>query len=176
MSGYRCRSCCTWHEERPTCFIIPLPEAVLQIPEAEREGRVEASSDQCILDGKHFFILGNVDVPVHGSQEVLRWTVWSTLSEANFRRAALLWETPVRESEPAYFGWLSSQIPGYPWTVNIKALVHTQAVGVRPLIELVEEGHELTRDQREGIDESRLDTLIHAAWHPEREDVTAGGE
>ena len=167
MSGYTCRSCGTWHDERPTCFIVPLPEAVLQIPEPERMGRVDAGSDQCILDGKHFFILGNLDVPVRASKEVLRWSIWSTLSEANFRRSADLWETPGRESEPPYFGWLSNQIPGYPWTVNIRVLVRTQEVGVRPLIEVVEDGHQLAREQREGIDEPRLDELIHAAWYPE---------
>jgi hypothetical protein len=167
MSGYRCRSCGTWHEERPTCFIVRLPEAVLQIPEPERERRVDASSDQCILDGKHYFILGNLDVPVRGSSEVLRWTVWSTLSEANFARAARLWETKGRETEPPYFGWLSNQIPGYPWTVNIRALVHTQELGVRPLIEVIEEGHLLTQEQRDGIDEARLDALIHSAWRPD---------
>jgi hypothetical protein len=175
MSGYRCRSCGAWHEERPTCFIAPLPEAVFQIPEKERKGRVEASSDQCILDGKHFFILGNLDIPVRGSEELLRWTVWSTLSEANFRRAAELWETPGRESEPPYFGWLSNRIPGYSGTLHIKALVRTQAVGVRPLIEVVEEDHELTRDQREGIDESRLDALVHAAWQPVAGEGAADG-
>jgi len=176
MSGYMCRSCGTWHDERPTCFIVPLPEAVLQIREAERDDRVESGSDQCILDGKHFFVLGNLDVPVQGSEQVLRWTVWSTLSETNFRRASQLWETAGRESEPAYFGWLSNHIPGYASTINIKALVHTQEVGVRPQIKVVEDGHQLTQEQREGIDDRRYDELIHAAWHPETPEDVGQGE
>jgi hypothetical protein len=126
---------------------------------------VEAGSDQCILDGKHFFILGNLDVPVRGSEEVLRWSVWSTLSEANFKRAAELWQMAGRESEAPYFGWLSNQIPGYPSTINIKALVHTQQVNVRPQIKVIEEDHPLATDQQNGIGPERLDELVHAAWY-----------
>ena len=134
---------------------------------------MEAGSDQCILDGKHFFILGNLDVPVRGSEDMLRWSVWSTLSEANFKRAADLWETAGRESEPPYSGWLSNQIPGYPSTINIKALVHTQPVGVRPQIKVVEEDHPLATDQENGIDPARLDELIHVAWHQPEEATPA---
>jgi hypothetical protein len=174
MNGYRCVTCGAWHDERPMCFIVPLPEAVLQIPERQRGTRVEAGSDQCILDGTHFFILGNLDVPVRGSQDALRWSVWSTLSEANFKRASELWETAGRESEPPYFGWLSNQIPGYPSTINVKALVHTQQVGVRPKIKVIEEGHPLAADQENGIGPERLDELVHAAWHQQEEAVPSG--
>jgi hypothetical protein len=158
-------TCGVWHDERPTCFIMSLPEAVFQMPEAQRKKRVEAGSDQYILDGKHFFILGNLDVPVRDSEEALRWSVWSTLSEANFRRASELWEAAGRESEPPYSGWLSNQIPGYPSTINIKALVQTRPVGVRPQIKVLEEGHPLAIDQETGISAERLDELIHAASH-----------
>jgi len=162
---YRCVTCGVWHDERPTCFIMPLPDAVFGVPEAQRRKRVEAGSDQCILDGKHFFILGNLDIPVRGSEEPLRWSVWSTLSEANFQRASELWEAVGRESEPPYSGWLSNQIPGYTPTINIKALVYTQPVGVRPQIKVVEQGHPLTFDQESGISAERLDELVHAASH-----------
>jgi hypothetical protein len=163
--GYRCHTCGVWHDERPTCFKAEVPAAVAELSDIELRRRVDRWSDQCILDGEHFFILGNLDVPVRGSSDGLRWTVWSTLSEANFERASELWDTPGRESEPPYFGWLSNQIPGYPASVNIKAQVHSQAVGVKPLIRVIEEGHPLTHDQEHGITEARADELIHAAIH-----------
>jgi hypothetical protein len=136
---------------------------VADLSEDEREERVDEGTDQCILDGEHFFILGNLDIPIQGTQEFLRWSVWSTLSRQNFERASNLWETPGREFEEPYSGWLSNQIPGYPPSINIKALVHTQPVGVRPTIEIVEEGHQLLEEQQMGIGESRADALIHAA-------------
>ena len=163
VMGYRCRTCGDWHDERPTCFGVELPAAIADLSDIEMRTRVERSSDQCVLDGKHFFILGNLDVPIRGSAEHLRWTVWSTLSEANFERAAELWRTAGRESEPPYFGWLSNQIPGYPASVNIKAMVHTSPVGIRPQLRVVEEGHPLYVDQEHGISELRAEELIHAS-------------
>jgi hypothetical protein len=163
--GYRCHTCGVWHDERPTCFGVELPAAVAALSDVELRRRVERGSDQCILDGEHFFILGNLDVPIRNSSDFMRWTVWSTLSKANFERASALWQSVGRESEPPYFGWLSNQIPGYPTSLSIKAMVHTEPVGVRPLIRVIEPGHPLTADQEAGISAERAEDLIHAALH-----------
>ncbi len=163
--GYRCRCCGVWHEDRPTCFGADLPAALSELSDLEFRKRVESGSDQCILDGKHFFILGNLDVPIRGSSEFMRWTVWSTLSETNFERSSELWNSPGRESEPPYFGWLSNQIPGYPSSINIKVMVHTETVGIRPRLRVIEDGHPLFTDQECGITEDRAEELIHAALH-----------
>jgi hypothetical protein len=165
--GYQCCTCGLWHDERPTCFISEVPAAVAELSDIDQRRRVERSSDQCILDGEHFFILANLDVPIQGSLEHLRWTVWSTLSESNFERASELWDTVGRESEPPYFGWLSNQIPGYPASVNIKAMVHTGPVGIRPQLLVIEEGHPLASDQDQGVSEERAEELIHAALQRE---------
>jgi len=162
--GYTCRTCGVWHSERPTAFLSELPEAVFQIPRKDRRSRVELSSDQCVLDDKHFFIIGNLDVPIEGTADFLRWTVWTTLSEANFKRASDLWTKPGRQSEPPYFGWLSNLIPGYD-SINIKTYVQTQPVGTRPRIQVIEEGHPLAIDQAKGISPARADELIHLAVH-----------
>ena len=163
MIGYICAACGSFHSERPTSWKFDLPVVVAALSETEREQRVDMSSDQCILDREHFFILGNLDVPIQDSDEFLRWSVWSTLSKKNFDRASEQWEAPGRESEPPYFGWLSNQIPGYPDSVNIKALVHTQPVGIRPQIEVIEEDHPLRTEQRAGVSAARADAIIHAA-------------
>ena len=163
--GYTCTTCGVWHDTRATCFISPVPNCIAALSDDETAARVDRSSDQCIFDGEHYFILGNLDVPVHGPDERIRWTVWTTLSAANFERANELWQTPGRESEPAYSCWLSNHIPGYPDTLSIRALVRTQPVGIRPQIEVVEDGHPLGRDQRDGIAPVRADELIHAALH-----------
>jgi hypothetical protein len=57
-----------------------------------------------------------------------------------------------QELEPM-FGWLSTSIPCYPETINLKTMVHTRSVGVRPYIELepTEHQHPLAIEQREGI-------------------------
>jgi len=123
------------------------------------------SSEQCVLDDEHFFVLGTLDLPVRGADEVLTWIVWSTLSRANFERTSDLWNVEGRESEPPYFGWLSNEIPGFPGSLNIKLLVHTQPLGIRPRLEVVDERHPLRDAQMNGISPEEAERLIHVALH-----------
>jgi hypothetical protein len=164
MTSYVCRSCGERHDGRPTAFVYPLPDVVHAVPADQRAARVQDSGELCVLDGRHWFILGNLDVPVTGSEEFVRWTVWSTLSHENFERSCALWETEGRESEPPYFGWLSNGVPGYPSTLNVPLEVRTSPVGVRPTLRVREDAeHPLARDQRCGVTVERADELIDAA-------------
>lgn len=163
MAGYACVTCGTHHDEVPLCFLAPMPAYAARIDEAEWAERVELSSDQCVVDGEHFFVLGNLDIPILGHAEVLRWTVWSTLSEKNFLRASELWETPGREGEEPYFGWLSNAVPGYESTLSLPLQVRTQPVGIRPLLVVEEPDHPLFRDQREGISWQRACEISRSA-------------
>jgi len=113
------------------------------------------------------FIAGNIEIPIKESNERLTFTVWVSLSDKNFQRASLLWEKTGRESEPPYFGWLSSRLPGYPETVNLKTQVHTRPVGIRPSIELEPTDHPLAVEQREGITWERVHEITQMAIHPE---------
>jgi len=69
---YRCATCGAEHAERPTCFIFPFPFVVARLSDEERAARVELSDEQCILDGQHFFLRANLDLPVEGWDEPLR--------------------------------------------------------------------------------------------------------
>jgi hypothetical protein len=135
------------------------------MPEAERRQRCLISSDQCIIDDEHFFIRGNLELPIIGSEELFVWGVWVSLSEANYNRASELLEQSGRESEPPYFGWLSTALPGYPDTVNLKTHVHTRPVGVRPSIELEPTDHLLAVEQRQGITWERIQELAVVVLH-----------
>lgn len=46
------------------------------------------------------------------------WGVWVSLSRDSFSRAADLWDTPGREAEKPYLGWLTTDLPVYPTTLN----------------------------------------------------------
>lgn len=67
-----------------------------------------------------------------------------------------LWESDERKTEEPYFGWLSTSIPGYPDTVNLKTHVYTRDIGIRPYIELEPTDHPLSIEQREGITLERV--------------------
>ncbi|MGX4693528.1 DUF2199 domain-containing protein [Streptomyces sp. JNUCC 63] len=121
------------------------------------------SSDQCVVRGQHYFVKGLIEIPVIGSDEVFSWGVWVSLSRENFSRAADLWDTPGRESEKPYFGWLTTDLPIYsPTTLNLKTNVHTRPVGERPYVELEPTGHPLALEQCKGIDLDRVREIAAA--------------
>lgn len=166
IDAYKCTSCDAWHEGLPLAWHAEAPAQLAAVAEDEFDERVTLGSDQCVitLDGTHHFMRGLLRIPIHGYGDHLEYGVWYSLSEATYERASDLWETEGRESEPPYFGWLSTALWGYEDTMYLKSWARTQPVGERPLVEVFEpEDHPLVVDQREGIDESRLMHLVGAA-------------
>jgi hypothetical protein len=165
MKGYTCRVCGEYHDTMPLSYVADAPALWYTIPEQEREARAALTTDTCIIDDQHFFVLGNVELPIVDSDQVFLWTVWVSLSQGNYERTLALWEQSGRESEPHYFGWISTSLPVYPETLNLKTHVHTRSVGQRPLIELEPSEHPLAVDQRQGITWERVqefaETLLH---------------
>jgi hypothetical protein len=123
------------------------------------------TTDTCRIDEKHFFILGNIRIPIQGADRSFSWTAWASLSRENFQKSLDLWDIPGREKEQPYFGWLSSSIPGYPETLHLKTMVHTQPVGTRPEIELEPTEHPLSVEQRHGITWERVNEIASIADH-----------
>ena len=164
-SRYLCPRCGKYHDGPALHYGFEAPLARYGIPEGERDRRTVLSSDQCIIDEEHFFIVGNLEIPVLEHDESFSWDVWVSLSAKNFARACKLWETPGRESEPSYFGWLSSSVPGYPESLNLKTRVHTREVGVRPRIELEPTDHPLAVEQRTGITWNRVLQIAEIVLH-----------
>lgn len=159
MQGSVCRCCGQYHDELPLHYGVESPVYFDVIPEPERRRRCVLSSDQCIIDQQHFFIVGNLEIPVIGSTESFSWDVWVSLSERSFERVSELWETEGRENEPPFFGWLSTILPIYPDTLNLKTQVHLREVGRRPLIELEPTDHPLAVEQRTGISWERVQEI-----------------
>lgn len=128
----------------------------------------ELSSDQCVIQGQAFFMRGTIEIPVTDLGETLSWGVWVSLSPEKYARAGELWETPGRENEPPYFGWLSTALPTYPPTINLKTNLHIRPVGQRPLIELEPTDHPLAVEQRNGITLARVQQIAETLLHPDR--------
>jgi hypothetical protein len=141
------------------------PALWFTIPEGEREARALLSSDLCLIDEQHGFIVGNLELPVLDSDERFSWDVWVSLSLPNFKRAFQLWEQPERVSEPPYFGWLSTSLPGYPETLHLKTMIHTREVGRRPWVELEPTDHPLAVEQRQGITLARVREIAELVLH-----------
>ena len=63
-------------------------------------------------------------------------------------------------NEEPYFGWFETVIPTYNNTINIKTLIHTEPVGLIPTVEIIEENHQLRKDQQEGITLKRAVEIV----------------
>lgn len=174
MQGFHCSTCGQYHEDLPMCLGAPAPAAWFAIPEQEREERCLLSSDQCVIDDTHYFLLGRLEIPVHGSDEPFVWLSWVSVSEANFKRASELWRTPGRESEPPYFAWLQSALPYPGGTLSLRGALLTQPVGNRPLIALEASDHPLYLEQSQGITRDRVQEIVEAALHGRRAEGAKG--
>ncbi|MFI8705965.1 DUF2199 domain-containing protein [Bacillus sp. NPDC077411] len=148
---------CTHSEhELPIGYGSDAPIYYYNIPENERHQRFEINSDICIMDEEYYFIRGCIEIPIINNNEVFIWNVWVSLSEESFSKTMELWETEERKTEEPYFGWLSTSIPGYPDTVNLKTHVYIRDIGIRPFIELEPTDHPLAVEQRKGITLERI--------------------
>jgi hypothetical protein len=164
---WKCNLFDQWHTELPFAYGPNFPDLYWDIPEGERDSRVEVDRDFCVIDGKHFFVRGRLEIPVIDSDEVFAWDVWVSQSEKNFNRTIKLMDTEGRESEPPYFGWLSNNLHLYPDTTNLKTQVHTQPVGFVPTIELEPTEHPLVVEQGNGITLARVKEIAALILHPE---------
>jgi hypothetical protein len=162
--SFVCSPCGEVHET-PLSFAFGAPVYWDGLPKDERARRAVLDDELCVIDKRHFFTKGRICPPIHDQPDPFVWLVWVSLSEANFKRAVAAWEQPGRENEPPYFGWLSSEIPGYPSTVKLKTHVHTRPLGERPTIELEPTDHPLAVEQRDGISFDRAHALAEIAPH-----------
>lgn len=161
---FKCSRCGEVHDS-PLSFAFEAPGYWYGIPEGERPHRAVLDEELCVIDNRHFFIKGRICIPVHESPDPFVWVAWVSLSDTNFKRTVALWEQPGREAEPPYFGWLSSQIPGYESTLNLKTNVHTRPLGERPTVELEPTDHPLAVEQRAGISSARVREIVEALLH-----------
>lgn len=146
---------------------VPLPGPDAWSRKLRRVKGCELGSDTCVIDDEQFFVLGLIRVPVAGLDEPFEFGVWVSVSEEDLVRMAEVWETPGRESLPPVPGTLAISIPVFEEsTSGLNVLVHTQPVGSRPHVELVEGNHALAVEQREGISHDAfvlwVSQLLHA--------------
>src|SRR5215813_8578481 len=117
---YRCAGCGELHQGPALGYGFAAPLAYDQVPKWLRWYRCHLTTDTCRIDEMKFFIHGNIQIPILDTKDSFSWIVWVSLSKENFQRCLDRWHRPGRESERPYFGWLSSSIPSYPETLNLK--------------------------------------------------------
>jgi hypothetical protein len=151
ITGFHCATCGKWHDEFPFDLGADVPDMAYDIPPSEYESRVVGNCDFFVIDNQYYFARGIIEIPILGDDLTFNWGVWVSRSEKNFRRMTELLQLAEREKECAYFGWLCTALPYPEPTLNLKTMVHTQSVGLRPKIEREPTSHPLAIEQKQGI-------------------------
>ena len=161
---FECQTCGHVHEGIPSFgWDYPLP--VLHVPPQERAERVNLGTDDCVIDGKEFYVRGCLEIPIIGRIEPFVWGAWVSLSQKSFERYVELYDAEGRATESAFFGWLCNMPPGYPDEEFVKTMVHLRPVPTRPYIALELTEHHLAVEQRNGITIERVKEITETVLH-----------
>ncbi|MBX2802541.1 MAG: DUF2199 domain-containing protein [Myxococcales bacterium] len=158
---WQCALCGEAHDELPTVFGAEAPWRLL-VPEAEFAQRVKLDDSVCVVDDEHFFMRGQIHLPIHAHDEPFIWSVWCSVSTDSFHRMIRTWDDPDRVKEPPVFGWLHTSLPLYePDTLHLKTMLHEREPGVVPRVEVEPTDHPLAVEQRQGISMARVEEMAH---------------
>lgn len=160
-SRWACGLCSEEHDELPTVYGAEAPWRQLGVQPEELEARAQLNADLCVIDGKHFFIRGHVELPIEGAHEPFAWSVWCSLSLASFERMMATWDDDDRDEAEPYFGWLCTALPTYSSTLHLKTHMVSRKPGLVPLVLLERTDHPLAVEQREGITMRRVEEIAH---------------
>jgi len=161
---FTCVRCGEIHRGMPS-FGADAPLSYYAVPQPQRTSRCALATDNCIIDGEHYFVRGCIEIPVHGQEQPFVWGVWVSLSEASFEQWAASFELKERAHIGPFFGWLDAWLKPYPDTRNLKTQVHLRDNGVRPCIELEPTDHPLAVEQRHGISVGRVAEIYAEMVH-----------
>ena len=166
MIEFQCKYCGAFHKGVPSIG-WPFPADYLEIEEPERAKRVLLSPDACVIDGTGFYIQANLDIPVRGEDEPLRWQVWMRVEKPFFEVFHRSYFDRLRAHHPPLFGWVAVEIWPYKRTMNLEGVAFLRNNGERPQVVLEPVNHTLVTEQQEGISTVRAIELYGMMTHPE---------
>lgn len=167
---WQCGSCEDWHTGPCLDFSFSSPSYWTTENEAANQINFFSSGstglpttfldeDVCVIDND-YFIRGIIHLPIIGTTETFRWGVWGSLSRENFEKLLLMNDDPKRAELEPMFSWLSSSIPEYPETLNLKMYAHIQEPDTRPMFELEPTDHPLSQEYYHGITPERVKEIM----------------
>jgi hypothetical protein len=161
----RCPQCGEEHDVGEMELGFGAPDAYFKVPEAEREARVDLTSETCSIDGERFFIRGVLEIPVRGREEGFGLGLWAQTSRDNFDRYVRLSSDEEQGEEPPFVGAIANDIAGQPSLLGLPVTVQMESAVQRPSLWVADPTHPLAADQRTGIEESRALELLAPYLH-----------
>jgi hypothetical protein len=174
---WKCGSCEEWHTGPCLDFGYQWPyywreeyeetsrRAALLPTWNKNRGSTFLNDDYCAINNEDFFIRGLIQLPIIGTAQNFCWGVWGSVSRENFETLLKEGQDVKRIELPTMFSWLSTQIPEYPETLNLKMHAHIQKPGRRPSFELEPSDHLLSREYHNGISPERVKEIMIRRLH-----------
>jgi len=144
---WKCSTCDEWHTGPCLDFGCSEPRNWRRESAASADPGTCLTDDYCTIRDDDFFDRGLIHLPITGTGESFRRGVWGSLSKANFDRL----RGPDTADLPPMFSWLSTRLPEYPDTLNLKMYAHLQERGQRPHFRLESSDHPLAQEYHHGI-------------------------
>lgn len=156
---WKCSSCGEWHQGPSLDFGYSEPHYWSRELESSSAPGTFLTDDYCAIRGDNFFVRGIIHLPIIGTGESFAWGVWGSLSRENFEKLRALSEDDAAQLPPM-FSWLSTKLPDYPDTLNLKMYAHPQIHNQRPHFRLEKTDHPLAQEYHHGITPERVRELM----------------
>lgn len=159
-----CSFCGDYHDEALLDIRALFPDAVFELSDEQREDRVDAGDDACVLDGgsegARYFIRGLLELPIRDLAESFAYGAWVEVDQRAFRRIGDLWRDPLASREPPFSGFLANELEPYEGTSGLPTALKLRDVELVPSIRVLEPTHPLHEDQSLGIAGRRVHELL----------------
>jgi hypothetical protein len=164
MDKYLCEICGKKHN----VFRIlesPLPDLITEIPEEERDSRVEEVVGLYLVDRKWLLGNGYLYIELENLNDpIFYWQVWVSISPKDFQNC--FEQLKVTDSVELN-GVLQSELPFYPKSRGLEVKVQIHATNEFHLEIIVEEDSKLRDDQSKPITRERVIELMQFLNHNE---------
>jgi hypothetical protein len=167
--AFTCSSCGDIHEGSPS-FAFRAPRQYASLSEEQKSQMGSLTSDFCTIthdEGTDYFVRAILEVPIHGIEDPFLWGIWVSLSEQSFARYRETYDDNARAGE-GFFGWVSNDIPVYPYAQSRPSNVVMQPGGNRPTVTLHHSDlpdDPLSIDQAQGITVAKAEELAERTQH-----------
>ena len=147
-------------------FGFDVPDPYAPLSSEERESRATLNRNECVIDDKWFFVRGYLEVPIIGTNGVFLWGLWAGVFERDFDEIHTTWDRLGGDGPFGHYKCrIANSIEEYPDSLNLKARLEVQAVGLRPRLWVEEAEHALAHDQQNGLTMKRAISLASSACH-----------
>lgn len=147
------------HDDLPDVG-VKWPDHYFDVPENERDLRIDGNSNICKIDNQLCFIRGVIYIPIINSEKHFGLGVWVSQKSENYETYLANYDT---DQIGPFFGWLCNNISFYDEdTQLLKTMAHFRGHNNRPRIELEPSEHQLFQDFSQGVTLDKAFEYVHA--------------